>query len=56
MQLGGRRLIAASCFKCGRLFDGSRFHRHRRNRRDPAAYVDRRCPNCKWGAKLKGSL
>lgn len=53
-RLGGRILLAATCLKCGKLFQGNRFGRHVRSIRDRIAYVDRRCPDCKWGAKLKG--
>jgi RNase P subunit RPR2 len=54
-QLGGRSLIAASCRRCGKLFSGKSFHRHWRNGRDKAPYIDRRCPDCKWGSRVKGN-
>jgi len=54
LALGGRTLLALTCHGCGKLLPGNRFARHRRNRRDPIAYVDRRCTNCKWGVKVNG--
>jgi RNase P subunit RPR2 len=54
LTLGSRTLLAASCRKCGKLFPGSAFQWRWRNSRDKAAYIDQRCSNCKWGAKLKG--
>lgn len=53
-RLGDRRLLAASCRKCGKLFQGNAFRYHLRNLRDAKPYIDRRCPDCKWGTKLKG--
>jgi RNase P subunit RPR2 len=54
IRLGGRTLLAATCRKCGKLFQGTAFHFHIRNSRDQIAYVDQRCTNCKWGGKVKG--
>ena len=54
MRLGNRRLLAATCRRCGHLFQGTAFHYHRRNSRDKADYIDQRCPNCKWGSRVKG--
>jgi len=54
IRLGSRTLLAASCIRCGRFLPGSQFHWHVRNRRDSKAYIDRRCPDCKWGVKVKG--
>jgi hypothetical protein len=51
-RLGGRVLLAGTCLKCGRLCTGE-FKRHLRNSKDKRAYIDRRCVNCKWGAKRK---
>lgn len=56
IQLGVRTLLAATCWKCGILMQGTKFARHRRNKRDRFAYVDRRCVNCKWGYRVKGSV
>ena len=56
VRLGARRLLAATCRKCGGLFPGSAFGYHRRNARDLRAYVDQRCTNCKWGYKVKGKV
>jgi hypothetical protein len=52
-QLGSRRLLAATCYKCGKLFSGTAYNRHLRNKRDRIPYVDRRCTNCKWGTRAK---
>ena len=52
--LGGRQLLAMTCWKCGKLMPGAKFGYHLRNRRDHRAYIDRRCTNCKWGSKVKG--
>jgi hypothetical protein len=52
-KLGGRLLLAASCFRCGKLLPGDNFHRHYRNSRDKAPYIDHRCSDCKWGSKAK---
>lgn len=53
-KLGGRALLAASCRRCGKLFPGRVFMRHIRNTKDSVPYIDRRCPDCKWGFKVKG--
>ncbi len=54
IEVGHRTLLAASCLGCGKLFPGSAFRYFPRRLNDRRAYIDRRCPNCKWGAKLKG--
>lgn len=56
MRIGRRTLIAATCRKCGKFFQGKVFHRHPRKLSDRRPYLDLRCVNCKWGAKLKGKL
>jgi hypothetical protein len=53
MRIGGRRLLAASCRKCGKFMQGNKFGRHPRKLSDPRPYLDLRCVNCKWGAKVK---
>lgn len=53
MKLGQRTLLALTCWGCGVLLPGSRFSRHARKLSDRRAYIDRRCANCRWGAKLK---
>jgi hypothetical protein len=53
-RLGARRLLAASCWKCGKLLPGSAFHYHMRCARDVKPYIDRRCADCKWGTSVKG--
>lgn len=52
--LGGRRLVAATCLRCGKMFEGKVYGRHVRKLRDSRPYIDRRCTNCKWGARVKG--
>lgn len=54
LVLGGRTLLAMTCWKCGILLPGKRFGYHYRNPRDKRPYVDRRCANCKWGMKVNG--
>lgn len=54
VPLGRRTLIAMTCWGCGKFLPGSTYGFHTRNVRDKSAYIDRRCTNCKWGAKLKG--
>jgi phage FluMu protein Com len=54
IAIGNRTVLALSCGKCAKLLPGSAYGYHTRNFRDKAAYIDRRCPDCKWGAKLKG--
>lgn len=54
LALGGRRLLAMSCWRCGKLLPGNKFGYHYRNFKDKRPYVDRRCVDCKWGLKLKG--
>jgi len=54
MRIGRRTLVAASCRKCGKFMQGNSFGRHARKLSDPRPYLDLRCVNCKWGAKLKG--
>lgn len=56
LTIGQRTLLAANCRKCGKFMQGKVFGRHRRNMRDHFPYLDLRCTNCKWGAKLKGPL
>lgn len=53
IRIGNRTLLAASCLGCGKLLPGNAFGRHARRRLDIRAYLDLRCPNCKWGAKVK---
>jgi hypothetical protein len=52
-QIGSRTLLAASCLKCGKFFQGNQFSRRPRKIRDRRPYLDLRCANCKWGAKVK---
>jgi len=54
LVLGSRRLLAATCWRCGKFLQGNKFHWHYRNRRDKAPYIDRRCVDCKWGSRVKG--
>jgi hypothetical protein len=54
-KLGTRILLAATCLKCGRFCQNKEFGRHRRNYKDKHPYIDRRCVNCKWGARVKAS-
>lgn len=51
--LGQRTLVAMSCDKCRKLLPGHRFDRHVRKASDPRRYIDRRCVDCRWGAKRK---
>lgn len=55
IRLGNRRLLAATCRKCGKLFSGNVFQWRYRNRRDRLPYIDQRCANCKWGWRVKGA-
>lgn len=48
MRIGTRTLLAATCLRCGRLFQGAEFRYHLRSRKDKHAYVDRRCGSCQW--------
>lgn len=48
MTLGQRRLLAATCLRCGTLCPGSAFRYHRRNTTDKHAYIDQRCGTCQW--------
>lgn len=52
-RISGRTVLALTCRKCGQLAPGSAFGRHARKLTDPRTYIDRRCTNCKWGAKRK---
>jgi hypothetical protein len=52
-RIGRRTLLAASCLGCGKLFRGSEFRRYSRRLNDRRPYLDLRCGNCKWGAKVK---
>ena len=54
LVLGGRTLLAMSCWKCGKLLPANRFHWHVRNLRDKRPYIDRRCVDCKWSWRVKG--
>ena len=54
LVLGGRTLLAMSCWRCGKLLSGNKFGYHFRNTKDKRPYVDRRCTSCKWGMKAKG--
>lgn len=54
VTLGARRLLAATCRKCGALLPGSAFAFRVRNMRDRHAYIDQRCGNCRFGHKVKG--
>jgi len=54
LVLGERTLLAMTCWRCGKLLPGNKFHYHVRNNRDKRPYVDRRCANCKWGLRVKG--
>jgi RNase P subunit RPR2 len=54
VRLGARTVLAASCRKCGKLFQGNVFGYRFRNKRDRFAYIDQRCVNCKWGWRVKG--
>ncbi len=56
IRLGRRTVVAATCRKCGNLKQGKEFGFHYRNTRDKFPYIDQRCTNCKWGAKLKGKV
>ena len=47
-------MLAMTCWRCGKLLPGNKFHYHVRNNRDKRPYVDRRCANCKWGLRVKG--
>lgn len=53
LVLGGRTVLALSCWRCGKLFQGNKFGYHVRNAKDKRAYIDRRCVDCKWGARAK---
>jgi hypothetical protein len=53
MRIGRRTLIAATCRGCGKFFSGNTFHRYPRRILDRRPYLDLRCTNCKWGAKVK---
>jgi len=48
VTVGTRTLLAATCLSCGILKPGGDFKRHKRNKRDKVAYIDRRCSQCKW--------
>lgn len=48
MRLGRRRLLAATCLRCGQFCQGEQFRYHRRNTTDKHAYIDRRCGACQW--------
>jgi hypothetical protein len=52
IRLGPRILLAMSCWRCGVLMPGNAFHRYPRKLNDRRPYIDRRCANCKWGAKV----
>lgn len=56
LSLGRRTVLAATCRKCGKLKQGKEFDFRVRNARDKWPYIDQRCTNCKWGAKLKGKV
>lgn len=55
-ELGTRTLIAATCWGCGKFLPGSMFGRHVRNHRDRSAFIDRRCSNCRWAAKVRRNM
>lgn len=48
MRLGARRVLAASCLRCGKFCQGSEFRYHLRNTKDKRAYIDKRCGSCQW--------
>lgn len=52
IRIGPRMVVAATCLKCGELFSGHRFGRHIRKAGE-VPYIDRRCPDCKWGLRVK---
>lgn len=45
-RLGARRLVALTCFGCGRLLPGEQFDRRPMR---TGIYIDRRCrERCRW--------
>lgn len=54
LRLGGRTLLAMTCYGCGQFLLADRFKRHIRNKKDKVDYIDRRCVNCKWGTRVNG--
>lgn len=46
--LGERRLVALTCWVCGKLQPGDQYGRSWRGHRSSKPYLDRRCRVCRW--------